>query len=63
MEQDEVLLLDKDNLVAEIEPSSEKAYFIQRPTSKEFVANLNDFWWCATNVAKGIWRKELCYAK
>lgn len=27
------------------------------------MGSYNDFWWCLQNVAKGIWRDELPYAK
>jgi aminoglycoside 6-adenylyltransferase len=40
-----------------------ETYYIGRPSQKEFDTADNDFWWCSTNVAKGLWRKELPYAK
>ena len=57
------LLLDKDNCMGEFPPASDKDYLIKKPTEKEFLDCCNEFWWCSTNVAKGLWREELSYAK
>ncbi len=57
------LLLDKDNCTEEFPPASDKDYLIKKPTEKEFLDCCNEFWWCSTNVAKGLWREELSYAK
>ncbi|MEJ9112294.1 aminoglycoside 6-adenylyltransferase [Bacillus paramobilis] len=57
------LLLDKDNCIVEFPPASDKDYLIKKPTEKEFLDCCNEFWWCSTNVAKGLWREELSYAK
>ncbi|WP_341518042.1 aminoglycoside 6-adenylyltransferase [Bacillus paramobilis] len=57
------LLLDKDNCIVEFPPASDKDYLIQKPTEKEFLDCCNEFWWCSTNVGKGLWREELSYAK
>ncbi|MHC2833751.1 aminoglycoside 6-adenylyltransferase [Bacillus sp. F9_6S_D1_P_5] len=57
------LLLDKDNCMVEFPPASDKDYLIKKPTEKEFLDCCNEFWWCSTNVAKGLWREELSYAK
>ncbi|HDR6954492.1 MULTISPECIES: aminoglycoside 6-adenylyltransferase [Bacillus cereus group] len=57
------LLLDKDNCLEEFPPASDKDYLIKKPTEKEFLDCCNEFWWCSTNVAKGLWREELSYAK
>lgn len=58
-----VVLLDKDKIVGELPPPTEKTYYTKKPTKKEFDETTNEFWWCSTNVAKGIWREELSYAK
>ncbi|TYP69729.1 aminoglycoside 6-adenylyltransferase [Paenibacillus methanolicus] len=58
-----VLLLDKDGLIGEMEPPSLRDYAAKRPTSREFAACANEFWWVSTYVAKGLWRDELTYAK
>ncbi|MED2867553.1 aminoglycoside 6-adenylyltransferase [Bacillus thuringiensis] len=57
------LLLDKDNCIVEFPPASDKDYLIKKPTEKEFLDCCNEFWWCSTNVGKGLWREELSYAK
>ena len=58
-----ILLLDKDNLIGELAPSSDKDYLPQPPTEKQFADCCNEFLWVSTYVAKGIWRKELTYSK
>lgn len=58
-----ILLLDKDNLIKKFDPPSDKDYLPNPPNEKEFLDCCNEFLWVATYVAKGIWRKELTYAK
>ncbi|MED0991313.1 aminoglycoside 6-adenylyltransferase [Bacillus nitratireducens] len=57
------LLLDKDDCMDEFPPASDRDYLIKKPTEKEFLDCCNEFWWCSTNVGKGLWREELSYAK
>ncbi|KFN02048.1 aminoglycoside 6-adenylyltransferase [Bacillus clarus] len=57
------LLLDKDKCIGELPPVSDADYLIKKPTAKEFSDCCNEFWWCSTNVAKGLWREELSYVK
>jgi aminoglycoside 6-adenylyltransferase len=38
-------------------------YQVKKPTESHFMGCCNEFWWCLQNVAKGIWRDELPYAK
>ncbi|PEN69708.1 aminoglycoside 6-adenylyltransferase [Bacillus toyonensis] len=57
------LLLDKDNCLEECRPASDKDYLVKKPREKEFLDCCNEFWWCSTNVGKGLWREELTYAK
>ncbi len=56
-------LLDKDNCLPIIPPPTDIDYHVQKPTEPLFMSCCNDFWWCLQNVAKGIWRDELPYAK
>lgn len=56
-------LLDKDNIIRELAPPNETSYYTKEPTKEEFEKTVNEFWWVSTYVAKGIWRKELPYAK
>lgn len=58
-----ILLLDKDQKLGEFESSSDKDYLPKQPTKKEFSDCCNEFLWVSTNVAKGICRKQLTYAK
>ncbi|GED15571.1 aminoglycoside 6-adenylyltransferase [Aneurinibacillus migulanus] len=58
-----MLLLDKDNRFEPFPPSSDDDYWIEPPTAKQFSDCCNEFWWCSTNVAKGLWRKELPFVK
>ncbi|PGK38084.1 aminoglycoside adenylyltransferase [Bacillus anthracis] len=65
VEQDSLskLLLDKDDCMDEFPPASDRDYLIKKPTEKKFLDCCNEFWWCSTNVAKGLWREELSYVK
>ncbi|WJE54521.1 aminoglycoside 6-adenylyltransferase [Bacillus cereus] len=58
-----VLLLDKDGCIEPFPPANDSDYLINRPSEKEFADCCNEFWWCSTNVAKGLWREELPYVK
>lgn len=40
-----------------------ECYMVHRPTQAEFSACCNEFWWCLNNVAKGLRREEIPYAK
>jgi aminoglycoside 6-adenylyltransferase len=58
-----VVLLDKDRRIAPLPPPSDSGYFTHRPSPKEFAEAVNEIFWCSNNIAKGIWRDELPYAK
>jgi aminoglycoside 6-adenylyltransferase len=58
-----VVWLDKDNIFANIDKSSNADYLVKRPSEKEFLETCNEFWWTSTNVAKGLLRNEITYAK
>lgn len=58
-----VLLLDKDTLFAPFPPPDNSDYLPSAPTAKAFADCCNEFWWIAANVAKGLWREEILYAK
>lgn len=58
-----VIWLDKDNLFNDIPASSDADYHVKRPTQREFTEVCNEFWWCSTNIAKGLARKERLYVK
>lgn len=57
-----VVLLDKDGAIS-IPPSNESDYLPKPPTAKQFSDCCNEFWWVSAYVAKGLWRKEIIYAK
>lgn len=56
------VLLDKDGILS-LPPSNDSDYLPAAPTAKEFYDCCNEFWWCVPYVAKGLWRKELFYAR
>lgn len=58
-----VLLLDKDGAIGLLPPADERSYLPQPPTAKAFADCCNEFWWVSPYVAKGLWRRELPYAK
>ena len=57
-----VLLLDKDGLVVPFSPASDRDYWPEPPTARQFHDCCNEFWWVAPYAAKGLWRGELTYA-
>lgn len=57
------LLLDKDNLFENFPIPSDKDYLPKPPSQKQFKDCCNEFLWVSTYVAKGLWRKQLIYAK
>lgn len=56
-------LLDKDNCLPHIPAPTDIDYHVKKPTEALYFSCCNDFLWCLQNVAKGIWRDELPYAK
>ncbi|MBS4174796.1 aminoglycoside 6-adenylyltransferase [Bacillus sp. FJAT-49736] len=58
-----VPLLDKDDILPPIPAPSDIDYHVKKPIEPMFLGSCNEFWWCLQNVAKGIWRDELPYAK
>jgi len=58
-----VLLLDKDGLFPPFPLPSDKDYLPQPPSAKLFADCCNEFWWLCPNIAKGLWREEILYAK
>ena len=57
------ILIDKNNYLPSIPESSDKNYWINKPTEIDFLACCNEFWWCTNNLAKGLWRKEILYVQ
>ncbi|MBO0995886.1 aminoglycoside 6-adenylyltransferase [Bacillus sp. SD088] len=58
-----IILLDKDHLLKPFPTASDRDYWVQPPTAKQFADCCNEFWWVSPYVAKGLWREELSYAK
>lgn len=58
-----LLLLDKDGILKPFVPADERDYLPQAPTVKAFADCCNEFWWCSPYAAKGLWRRQIIYAK
>ncbi|MEJ7220207.1 aminoglycoside 6-adenylyltransferase [Staphylococcus gallinarum] len=56
------VLLDKDNLLLDIDSTSDSSHWINKPYQKIFDECINEFYWISTYVMKGIWRNELIYS-
>ncbi len=57
------VLLDKDGRIPPLPASSDCGYRVGKPRRKVFDATTNEIVFCTNNIAKGIWRDELPYAK
>ncbi len=57
------VLLDKDGLLPDYPPPSDTGYLPTPPSARAFFDCTNEFWWCCPYVAKGLWRREIPYAK
>ena len=57
------ILLDKDKCLPDIPESSDKNYWVAKPSEAQFVCTCTEFWWCLNNVAKGLWREEIPYVQ
>lgn len=58
-----IVLLDKDGLLPDYPPASDRDYLPKPPTAKQFFDCTNEFWWVSPYAAKGLWRKEFAYAR
>lgn len=58
-----ILLLDKDGIVGQLPPATDTGYLPRPPTAKAFFDCCNEFWWLNPYIAKGLWRRQLPYAK
>jgi aminoglycoside 6-adenylyltransferase len=56
-------LLDKEGILPKFPPPNDSSYTPKPPTAKAFFDCTNEFWWVSPYVAKGLWRKEIVYAK
>ena len=57
------VLVDKNNLLDNIKEPTYEAFKMNKPTEKEFLKNVNDFWWDITYIAKYLWRDQFYFAK
>lgn len=65
LENDEprVILLNKDNYT-ELQPVyNDDAFYMDKPTEKEFQDSVNEFRWVSIYITKGLCRNQLYYAK
>jgi aminoglycoside 6-adenylyltransferase len=58
-----LVLLDKDGILPHYDPPNDSGYLPKPPTAKAFYDCTNEFWWVCPYVAKGLWRREIVYAK
>lgn len=58
-----IVLLDKDGLFGWLPASNDRDNLPVPPTAKTYADCCNEFWWVSPYVAKGLWRKELPYAR
>ncbi|HEY5464177.1 MAG TPA: aminoglycoside 6-adenylyltransferase [Hanamia sp.] len=58
-----IVWLDKDGLFQNFPEASDKDYYVSKPSQRQFLEVCNEFWWTSTNVAKGLARHEILYAK
>ena len=56
------VLLNKDCMFDDVNPSNDSKHWIKRPSQKMFDECINEFYWVSTYVMKGVWRNELLYA-
>ena len=57
------VLVDKDVLAARLPAPTHTAHIPGKPTEREYLALVEEFWWEATYVAKNLWRDELVMAR
>jgi len=58
-----LVLLDKDGILPVFPPPNLSGYLTKPPTARQFFDCTNEFWWVCPYVAKGLWRREIIYAK
>lgn len=57
------VLLDKDGVTETWPAPTLRAHIPARPSETAYVALVEEFWWSATYVAKGLWRGERFFAR
>ena len=56
-----LILRDKDGVFHDQVQIEGSPYIIKKPSQEDYRDTINEFWFCSTNVARGIWRRELSY--
>jgi len=56
------VVLDKDDLLHDIPQANESSYFVQKPTKKEMLMTINEFYWVCPYVGKGMARNHVFYS-
>lgn len=56
-------MLNKDNFTELIPVNDEKAFYIEKPSAKEYYDVCNEFRWVILYISKGLCRREIYYAK
>jgi len=57
------ILLDKDGYLPEIPSFDDEDNYVKKPHEDEYMACCSGFWWFLSNVAKGIARDQLPFAR
>lgn len=57
------ILVDKDQIIPLLPQPNDNLYWVKKPSKELFNFVVNEFWWCLTNVGKGLIREELPYVK
>lgn len=58
-----IVLLNKDDFNELAPVDTEEAFFIKKPSEKEYLDTCNEFRWLSVYITKGLCRRELYYAK
>lgn len=56
-------LVDKDNIIPPLPPTSDSGYLIQQPDASRFNSVRNELFWLSGYIAKGLLRGEVVYAQ
>jgi aminoglycoside 6-adenylyltransferase len=57
------VLFDRTGITERWPPPTYRAHIPSPPTQAEYDALVEEFWWSASYVAKGLWRGEIVFAK
>ena len=57
------VLVDKDDLTANLNKTIYLEHVVKAPSKEEFETLVREFWWAATYVPKYLWRDEFPFAK